>query len=69
MISDLLKKIWFVRTERKRTILCFWGGSLQMVSESLLNLRWMSLHKPMIVTSKDNGFKERVIMTSHIVWV
>jgi hypothetical protein len=37
-MGDLLESL--VRGSQKRTILCHWGESLQMVSESLPSLKW-----------------------------
>ena len=37
-MSDLLKSL--IQESQKRAILCYWGKTLQIVLESLPNLRW-----------------------------
>jgi hypothetical protein len=51
-MGDLLGSL--VQESQKRTILCYWGGMLQIVSESLPNLRCGgACTKPMKVVGTD----------------
>jgi hypothetical protein len=43
MMGDLWD-VWF-RGAKSEQYFVVWGGSLQMVLESLPSLRWMSVHK------------------------